>query len=268
MTGMLTKINLFEDIPATFPGEWFQTLYGNAHLRIERIVSRGHASPPDFWYDQAWDEWVLLLKGSAGVCFAGDPETIPLGPGDALFIPAHARHRVQWTDPDGETIWLAVHIKKKGDPMDKSTYYEILDSAIQAEIEANHFYQEVSEKVDDAYLKDLFRGLAEEERKHRRILEGFRDREDMAIHFARTPDFHVAETVTVSETLSVEMRPADAIALAMKKEEEAMRHYTQLADACTDPGQQKVFRELAAMEQGHKNKMETAFVDIGYPEVW
>ena len=90
----------------------------------------------------------------------------------------------------------------------------------------------------------------------------------MGIHFARTPDFHVAETVAPPERLSIEMKPADAIALAMKKEEAAMREYTQMADACTDPEQQKVFRELAAMEQGHKNKMETAFVDIGYPEVW
>ncbi|MDA8138237.1 MAG: ferritin family protein [Desulfobacteraceae bacterium] len=152
--------------------------------------------------------------------------------------------------------------------MDKKTYRKILDNAIQGEIEAHQFYQKVADKVEDAYLKDLFKGLAAEERKHQKILEGFRDKADMGIHFARTPDFHLAETMEAPKSLSIQMKPADAIALAMKKEEEAMRQYTQLADACNDPGQQKVFRELAAMEQGHKNKMENAFVDIGYPEVW
>jgi rubrerythrin len=68
--------------------------------------------------------------------------------------------------------------------------------------------------------------------------------------------------------LTLAMKPQDAIALAMKKEQDAMEHYTQLADACTEQDQKKVFLELAAMVRGHKNKMEAAFVDIGYPEVW
>lgn len=152
--------------------------------------------------------------------------------------------------------------------MDQSTYREILNNAIQGEIEAHQFYRKVADTVEDAYLRDMFHSLADEEDKHRKILEGFRDKDGMAIHFARTPDFHVSETVDAPEQLSIEMKPADAIALAMKKEELAMRHYTKLAEACTDPDQQTVFRELAVMEQGHKTKLENAFVDIGYPEVW
>jgi cupin 2 domain-containing protein len=106
----IKKINLFADIPSDLSQEHFQTLLGSPQLTIERIVSRGHASPTDFWYDQDWDEWVLLLKGSAVMCFADDPRRITLYPADALLIPAHARHRVQWTAPDIETIWLAVHL--------------------------------------------------------------------------------------------------------------------------------------------------------------
>jgi rubrerythrin len=153
--------------------------------------------------------------------------------------------------------------------MDPKAYNEILAGAIEREIEAYDFYQQVSEKVQDPYLKDLFHGFAEEELKHRQILQGFQDRTEAAIHFAQVPDFHVAETVQEPDgALSIRMKPSDAIALAMKKEEAAMRHYSQMAEACTDPAQQKVFLELAAMERGHKNKMEKAFVDIGYPEVW
>lgn len=152
--------------------------------------------------------------------------------------------------------------------MDEKTYREILDAAIQGEIEAYHFYQEVADKVDTPYLKDMFREFATEEQKHRRILEGFREKPNMAIHFATVTDYHVSETVDVSGTLSMEMKPADAIALAMKKEEAAMQHYSRLAEACGDEAQKAVFLELASMERGHKAKMESAFVDIGYPEVW
>jgi rubrerythrin len=152
--------------------------------------------------------------------------------------------------------------------MDQRTYLQILKGAIQGEIEAHQFYQEIADKVEDHHLQEMFRGFASEELKHRRILEGFQDKADMALHFAQVPDFHISETMDVPAALSLNMKPADAIGLAMKKEETAMRHYTQLADACSDPAQQKVFRELAAMERGHKTKMENAFVDIGFPEVW
>lgn len=153
--------------------------------------------------------------------------------------------------------------------MDQNTYQVILSGAIERELEAHRFYQQVAQKVEDGYLKEMFRSFAAEELKHRDILQGFAGKVDMAIHFVRVPDFHVSETVDAPDmALSIQLKPADAIALAMKKEEAAMRHYTQLAEACTDQAQQKVFRELAAMERSHKLKMEKAFVDIGYPEVW
>mgnify|MGYP001484251402 CR=1 FL=1 len=272
----IPKANLFEAIPKNLPHEWFETLVESGEIRIERIVSRGHASDEEFWYDQAWDEWVVLLTGDAGLRLAGSEQIMPLVPGDWVHIPAHVRHQVAWTAADGETIWLAVHFKTSGNikywkeakPMDRGTYQKILNDAIQGEIEAQQFYRTVADKVTDGHLRAMFQGFADEELKHRRILEGFKEKPDMAIHFARVPDFHLSESMAASASLSMEMKPADAIALAMKKEEAAMRHYTQLADACGDAAQQKVFRELAAMERGHKAKMENAFVDIGFPEVW
>jgi rubrerythrin len=77
----------------------------------------------------------------------------------------------------------------------------------------------------------------------------------------------VAETVE-APALSMEMKPADAFALAMKKEEEAMKQYTEMADMCSEEDKKQVFLDLAAMERDHKMKMETAFTDIGFPEVW
>ena len=100
--------NLFTDIPAELPDELVQVLLGGSGLRIERIVSLGHASPEGFWYDQEAGEWVLLLKGAARLRFEGD-EPIELQPGSFVNIPAHRRHRVEWTDPGEPTVWLAVH---------------------------------------------------------------------------------------------------------------------------------------------------------------
>jgi cupin 2 domain-containing protein len=100
--------NLFADIPARLTQEEITTLISSPALRIERIVSRGHASPPGFWYDQPQDEWVIVLAGGAVLAF-DDGAAIRMAAGDYLHIPAHRRHRVAWTDPAQATVWLAVH---------------------------------------------------------------------------------------------------------------------------------------------------------------
>lgn len=106
----IPKTNLFDAIPSELSQEWFQTLLDHADVKIERIVSKGHASPAEFWYDQEWDEWVLLLKGSAGLRFEGQDEILALMPGDWILIPSKVKHRVDWTDERVETVWLAVHL--------------------------------------------------------------------------------------------------------------------------------------------------------------
>jgi cupin 2 domain-containing protein len=88
-------------------GELSETLASGSSLRIERIVSRGHASPAGFWYDQDEDEFVLLLAGSATLAFQEHPP-LELAPGDHVLIPAHVKHRVERTDPAADTVWLAV----------------------------------------------------------------------------------------------------------------------------------------------------------------
>jgi cupin 2 domain-containing protein len=100
-------MNLFADLPATLPAELVEALVDSPHVRIERIVSRGHASAEGFWYDQPRREFVVLLSGAARVRFAD--RVVELAPGDYLDIPAHQRHRVEWTDPTQPTVWLAVH---------------------------------------------------------------------------------------------------------------------------------------------------------------
>lgn len=102
--------NLFDSLPADPDPdqEHFATVLQNGNLRIERIVSRGHSSPQSGWYDQSRGEWVLILQGAAILAFE-DGSEIRLEPGAYVDIQPHRRHRVKWTDPDIDTVWLAVH---------------------------------------------------------------------------------------------------------------------------------------------------------------
>ncbi|QEL17830.1 cupin domain-containing protein [Limnoglobus roseus] len=99
--------NLLTDLPAELPTELVTTLLEAADVRIERIVSHGHASPDGFWYDQDRHEWVLVLTGAAKLRF--EDEAVEMKPGSFINIPAHRKHRVEWTTPDEPTVWLAVH---------------------------------------------------------------------------------------------------------------------------------------------------------------
>jgi cupin 2 domain-containing protein len=103
------KGSLLAPVLRQLPEERFDTLAAGGGVTIERIVSRGHASPDGFWYDQDRDEFVLVVQGRAGLRIAGEAEPVVLGPGDYVMVRAHVRHRVEWTDPEVDTIWLAVH---------------------------------------------------------------------------------------------------------------------------------------------------------------
>lgn len=103
----MNKENIFEAIPKEIEKEIFDEIIRSEKVRIERIISKGHTSPESGWYDQEDDEWVMVLKGEARILFEDDGE-VHLVAGDHLNIPAHKKHKVTWTTPNTETIWLAV----------------------------------------------------------------------------------------------------------------------------------------------------------------
>jgi cupin 2 domain-containing protein len=100
--------NIFSNFPDSLPEEITEILLESENVRIERIVSSGHASPQEFWYEQNENEWVVVVKGRAKLRFEDDEHLLEMGPGDCLNIPAKRRHRVEWTTPDEPTLWLAV----------------------------------------------------------------------------------------------------------------------------------------------------------------
>lgn len=107
-TNEMKKQNLFKNIPSSLPKELFEEIDSTDNIKIERIISDGHSSPTDFWYDQDKNELVFLLLGS-GVIEFEDGRKVKLNPGDYLKINAHEKHRVVETSNLTKTIWLAIH---------------------------------------------------------------------------------------------------------------------------------------------------------------
>ncbi|MBI3125232.1 MAG: cupin domain-containing protein [Ignavibacteriales bacterium] len=102
--------NIFAEIPDTLPEEVFEKITEGKDFFVERIISDGHTSPPNFWYDQETNEFIMLMSGSAKILY-DDGNSFSLSPGDYLIIPAHQKHRVEETDKTQKTIWLAAHYK-------------------------------------------------------------------------------------------------------------------------------------------------------------
>src|SRR5438445_110784 len=104
------RINsIFSNIPTNLPEELFEAIVQTPFCRVERIVSRGHTTPADYWYDQENHEWVILLEGKARLLFESNSTELDMCVEDYVNIPAHCRHRVVYTDPNENTIWLAIH---------------------------------------------------------------------------------------------------------------------------------------------------------------
>lgn len=109
---MIRSGDLFAGLATSSSEEEISILADSPGAKIERIVSTGQASPPGFWYDQDWTEWVFLISGSAGLRIEGEGPPRNLRPGSYVEIPPHVRHRVEWTDVGQPTVWLAVHLPR------------------------------------------------------------------------------------------------------------------------------------------------------------
>ena len=106
-TKRITKHNIFTNIPKRMAKENVDLLLRRRGISIKRIISHGQVTD---WLKQDTDEWVILLAGKARILFEGRKREVELRDGDYLFIPAGCRHRVTWTDPKRDSVWVAVNI--------------------------------------------------------------------------------------------------------------------------------------------------------------
>jgi rubrerythrin len=151
--------------------------------------------------------------------------------------------------------------------MQLEEYKKIISNAITKEVESYTFYKAIHDKVKDPALKSMFKELADEETKHRQLLEGYLSGAGKKLHFNEAKDYKMAKGME-KPAPTVDMKPIQGIELAIKREEEAMNMYVQFATLSTDAGQKDVFQELAKMELGHKARLEDIYTNMAFPEVW
>jgi len=151
--------------------------------------------------------------------------------------------------------------------VNKNKLRSIIDFAIKNEVDAYKFYKDASVKVKEQYLKDTFEELAKEELEHKKFLEDLIISDMKEIELEGFSDYKISETIDKPE-LTVDMDFPDAIALAIKNEEEAMEMYEKLASVSIDEEGKNLFQGLMKMEQMHKAKLEDIYVNVAYGEVW
>lgn len=151
--------------------------------------------------------------------------------------------------------------------MTTNEYKNILKIAIANEVEAYEFYLNAANKSKNANLKATFTELAEEEKKHKITLEAFLNNETKQMQFKEIADYKISESIELPK-LTSDMSFADGLALAMKKEEEAMKMYEEFANASDNESQKELFMQLAIMEKGHKTRLEDIYSSTAYTEVW
>ncbi len=144
---------------------------------------------------------------------------------------------------------------------------QIISNAIDDEVEAYTYYKNVSEKAQDASVKQVFDELAGEERQHREFLETFLSKPTSEFRFEPSKDYKVTDKLEAPK-LTEDLKPKDGIVLAIKKEQLAMEMYTDLATLSTDAEQERLFSQLANMERGHKARLEDLYTEMAFPEVW
>ncbi len=146
-------------------------------------------------------------------------------------------------------------------------FAEVVNFAIEREVEARKFYLDIAANSQQDLVKKMFLEFAEEEKKHEKILKEVLNNKEEQLHFAKSDDYGIAETVEFP-AVSTEMPLADIFALAMKNEEQAVLMYQKMAADASSPQMRELFENLANMEQGHKYLLEEAYTDVAYGEVW
>jgi len=146
-------------------------------------------------------------------------------------------------------------------------YKEILSFAVKSEIDANEYYLAIAKKAKDASVIQLFTELAADELNHKKSLEAYLKTDAKPLVFAKAIDYKISEAVE-KPGISADMNFVDAVALAMKNEQEAMDMYNAMADSSQSAEQKQMFEALAVMEKGHKAYLEDIYNNSAYGEVW
>ena len=138
---------------------------------------------------------------------------------------------------------------------------EILDFAIQKEVEAHDFYLEWSGRMEKASMKKKLQDFANEELKHKEKLSAIKANKLQMQ--ALNPEKKVIDLkigdYLVDVDPSANLDYQGALILAMKEEKKAFKLYDDLAEMTQNKNIRALFLGLAQEEAKHKLRLETEY---------
>lgn len=144
--------------------------------------------------------------------------------------------------------------------MEFNSFEEIMEYAVNKEIEAAEFYEELSRQEIYSGARQTFEDFAKEERKHQTMLEDFTKENIENYKIEKIPDLKRSDYLVDIE-YKKGMPYADILRLAMKREEKALKFYTDFSEKAGVEEHKKLFQILAQEEAKHKLSLETLLDD-------
>lgn len=142
---------------------------------------------------------------------------------------------------------------------------EIIKQAAEQEDKAYKFYTDALKFVKDAAAKVWIKELAEEELKHKAMLQKFDVSKIKKFKPDKTQDLHITEYLVDKDITEIKDFQ-DALIVAMKKEQRSYHFYVSMAKSADNADMKKLCKILAQEELKHKHKLELYYDDIVFKE--
>lgn len=141
-----------------------------------------------------------------------------------------------------------------------TTFQDIISFAIEWEKESAKLYEEMGKLAIKPNAKLMFKEFEKEEIKHREILENLTPEKIDKINPPQVIDLKISDYL-IDMTFKPDIGYQDALIIAMKREEKAVKMYTELLTKVNDPQAQKLIQFLIQEESNHKLRLETEYDD-------
>jgi rubrerythrin len=144
--------------------------------------------------------------------------------------------------------------------MDQNKFKEMIDFAIQREIESIHFYNQASKMVKHSGTKDLFLDFVKQEEGHKKKLEEVEAGKISLGRIEKIPNLKISDYMVEGE-LKPDIPYGDILRIAMKREERSVKLYTDLNEKNPDENLRTLFAFLIQEESKHKYYLEKLYDD-------
>ncbi|MCB5246143.1 MAG: ferritin family protein [Candidatus Cloacimonetes bacterium] len=142
--------------------------------------------------------------------------------------------------------------------MTTQDFQEIIDFAIAREEESIKFYQDLQKETKFQDQLDMLKEMEVMEKDHKTALENIHYSNITELNIDKVPNLHISEYLT-DNVEELDLNYPNLLIMAMKREENSLRLYTELSDRFADEQIANIFRKLASEEAKHKLWFETLY---------